>query len=44
MKPEIAPRVISSYLDKGFYPDDVWYDSNKVEANKRWTEWVSGMQ
>lgn len=44
MKPEVAPRVISSYLDRGFYPDDLWYDANKGEVAKRWTEWVSGVK
>ena len=43
VKPEVAPRVISSHLDQCIYPDDGWYDNNKEEVNKRWTEWVSGM-
>jgi putative spermidine/putrescine transport system substrate-binding protein len=42
--PEQVENLPSSHIDKGFFPNDVWYDGNQVEVAKRWAEWVAGLK
>jgi putative spermidine/putrescine transport system substrate-binding protein len=42
VRADVKPKMLSSYLDKAFFPDNVWYDSNRAEVTRRWTEWVAG--
>lgn len=42
--PEMKPFLITSNIDKAVFPDDVWYDKNLAEVNRRWSEWVAGVQ
>src|SRR5690606_17818421 len=42
--PETAPRLQSNYGDVAFFPDDLWYDANREEVSRYWTEWVSGVR
>ena len=43
VKPDVAPRLQSSYLDKSVFVNDVWYDTNRAAVNKRWAEWTAGL-
>lgn len=43
VKPDVAPRLQSSYLDKSVFINDIWYDTNRAAVTKRWTEWTAGV-
>lgn len=44
VKPEVKPFLITNNIGKAFFPDDTWYSKNLNEVNKRWAEWVAGVQ
>ncbi len=44
VEPDKKDRLQSSYLDKSVFLDDLWYDKNRADVNKRFTEWLAGMQ
>ncbi|MGF7162229.1 putative spermidine/putrescine transport system substrate-binding protein [Rhodoligotrophos appendicifer] len=41
--PEKKPFLQSSYTEESVFLDDAWYDKNRAEVNRRWTEWLAGV-
>ena len=42
--PAKKDRLQSSYLSESVFLDDAWYDKNRPEVSKRFSEWLAGMQ
>ncbi|WP_170984496.1 extracellular solute-binding protein [Rhodoligotrophos defluvii] len=41
--PAKKPYLQSTYADISVFLDDAWYDKNRPEVNRRWTEWLAGV-
>jgi hypothetical protein len=36
--------MLASHLQTAVYPNNFWYDDHRTEVNRRWTNWISGIE
>jgi putative spermidine/putrescine transport system substrate-binding protein len=37
-------KMMASHLQTAVYPNNHWYDAHRAEVNRRWTNWISGIE
>jgi hypothetical protein len=37
-------KMLASHLQTAVYPNNYWYDAHRPEVNRRWTNWISGIE
>jgi putative spermidine/putrescine transport system substrate-binding protein len=44
VKDSVLQKMLASHLQTAVYPNNYWYDGHRAEVNRRWTNWISGIE